>query len=171
VKGNIRISARVVHVAGRELNEVERGSKDVTYAQGELGGPDVHDARLESHTLRRGLQGREGKLCIGVRGGEELGELYIALQFEGPIDTGGGEPDLCMAGQNALLGDASDWIAEVLGRLDAEFEGVIEAQPCPKARTPLAVMEATRRLDPTVGIVDEAQVRNSVPAERRIETA
>jgi len=150
MKRKITIKEKVIHVVDRALTAAEKEAEDITYQIGRMGGPEVHDPRLESHEVRKNLHGREGKICLGVRAGEKLGDISIAIQFEGPVDTGHGEPDLCMEGQNALLTKASDWIAEVLGDLDAEFEGVIEAEPCPKATKPLAVQEAAQIMSQTV---------------------
>jgi hypothetical protein len=160
MKDKISIEKMVVHIVGRELTEAEKEANeiadadkkktDITYQVGRLGGPDLHDVNLESHEIRRNLKGREGWICLGVRAGEELGDISIAIQFEGPTDRGHGEPDLCIDGQNRLLEAASGWIAEVLGSLEADFDGTIETEPCPKATKPLAIVEAVQRLDSSV---------------------
>ncbi|HEX3045584.1 MAG TPA: hypothetical protein VHY08_12570 [Bacillota bacterium] len=149
---NIRIAEKKAYIKGRELTAKEQQDKDVKYQTGELGPPFVHDKRLEMPLVRKGLRGEDGEICLGVHAGDELGDISIAIQFEGPMDTGNGEPDLCMKGQNALLLQASEWLSDIFGQFGVEFEGVIEAEPCPKATTTLVIQEAAQILE--LGKVD-----------------
>ena len=150
MKKKIEIKEKIVYEVGGESVPAAPRIPCVTYKSGSLGGPKVHDEELETRDSRKMLQGKEGKICLGVYAGEQLGELYISVQFEGPVDTGKGEPDLCIDGQNSLLEAASEWIAEVLGTLDADFDGIIEAQPCPKATKQLAIVKVVRMLESAV---------------------
>jgi|GEM_PF-3846965 len=107
---------------------------DGKFVQGTAPGPDLVNPEIVEHEHRRDLDTGEGIICIAVRPGETLGELYVNVQFEGQI----GKYEDCMAGHNRLLLQASDWLRGALEQLlpqDATVDVELVASPCPDAKT------------------------------------
>jgi hypothetical protein len=74
-----------------------------------------------------------------------------------------------MSGQNDLLIKGSEWLRDLLGNLGADFEVAIDAEPCPKAVTPLRLTDAVARLEGTVEVEGQAEVGRRIQVERRID--
>jgi hypothetical protein len=110
-------------------------------------GPDLVDYDIQDGPARLRLKENEGLISIAVQAGDSaIGDLYVNIQYEGPK----GQPDLCMAGQNALLENAGDWLHKLLEELAPEDGGWrlrIDAQPCPKAKVALRLDRAVQRLE------------------------
>ena len=110
-------------------------------------GPDLVDYDIQDGPKRLRLKKGEGLISIAVQAGDAaIGDLYVNIQYEGPK----GQPDLCMAGQNALLESASEWLHRLLEELAPEDGGWnlrIDAQPCPKATVGLRLDRAVQRLE------------------------
>ena len=128
----------------RELTQKEKNAKDVHYFKGKLPGPDMVNREIEGDNARRGLKDKEGHLCVSVQPGNELGELHVSVQFEGPK----GKYDLCMEGQNDLLLKSGEWLKEILSNFDLDWDVTIEAQPCPKASVELNINGAAKIFNP-----------------------
>jgi hypothetical protein len=106
-------------------------------------GPGMVDKKIEADEERMKLVPGEGNICIGIQPGDQLGELYINVQYEGPK----GMTDLCMKGQNNLLVTASDWLKDIFSEFDGDWDVTVEGVPCPKTSLNLAINEATHVLD------------------------
>lgn len=128
----------------RPLTDQEQASTDPRYVQGTPKGPKMLDKTIKADEVRMPLNKDEGNLCIGVRGGSnQIGEIYVNVQFEGPKN----QADICMAGQNELFLQSSDWLKEIFGEFQANWEATIEAEPCPKTAIKLKIEQATQVLE------------------------
>jgi hypothetical protein len=136
------------------LSEVAKGQKygdDVEKTVKRPPRPEMRDEAIEADERRRYLKDGEGNLCITVAPGEELGELHVSLQFEGPK----GQHNPCMADQNELLVEGSEWLKKLLIELygeKAELEVEIAGNPCPKAELPLQIELAAEVLQGRIQI-------------------
>jgi len=118
---------------------------------GRPSGPRAADPTIESRAVRRDLERGDGKICLVIAPGDRLGELHVGAQYEGPIDTGHGEPDDCTTGHNALLDHTGAWLGAALERLLAPAVAVkvaVHTTPCPKARVAVDVATACEHLLP-----------------------
>lgn len=88
----------------------------------------LKDAEIEKDAYRLLLGNGEGDISILVRAGEELGEIHVAVQYEGEK----GAWNQCLARQGALLSDVQKWLTEIYAAFPGEFQMDIVSEPCPK---------------------------------------
>jgi hypothetical protein len=144
----VRVTARHVYGVAAPSGAASRPRPDVQYHPGEPAppGPDLVNYEIRDKEKRLGLRDGQGMISITVQAGSgSIGELFVNIQFEGPS----GKPDLCMAGQNELLEQASGWLHEILEKLSPEGGGWqlrVDAQPCPQATVELALDRAVSLL-------------------------
>jgi hypothetical protein len=131
---NLEVKKKMVYL-NRELTSEEKKSDDPRYVRGAFPEPDMADYpdmadhHIESDDFRMYLEPDEGKLCISIMPGyQEIGELYINIQFEGSK----GKREYCMNGQNDLLLNSSVWLKEIVGEFIGHWDVDIAATPCPK---------------------------------------
>jgi hypothetical protein len=128
---------------------------------GRMPGTSMKNEKIESHSERQGLLPGQGLMCIRVMPGEKLGEVFVNIQYEGPVDTGHGEPNLCMSGQNNTLLKVSDFLQQLFGQAEGKWDVVIDSEPCPKANVPPLLDEARLRME------GKLQTRDTVIEHKR----
>jgi hypothetical protein len=159
---NNRVKIRSNHIyLDRDLQPARGETSENGYYQGAAPGPDLGDRKLESHENRRDFQAGDGDISIVVQAGDELGDIAVCFQYEGQIADYRG----CISGQNNLLHDGAEYLAEILGEFETGWEAEIISAPCPRADTKLEVREAFDRLR---GV--ETQVRTPNEVSTKVET-
>src|SRR5207237_825267 len=76
---------------------------------------------------RSALKEHEGDIAIIVESGEELGDIKIALQYEGEK----GKHKQCLSEQGSLLVEASVWLKDIYSEFDGYFTVEMVSHPCP----------------------------------------
>lgn len=95
--------------------------------------PLLKDTEIESDTYRLGLLDNEGDISVVVEAGDELGQIRVSLQFEGPK----GKYNACLSKQGELLENARQWIEEIYKPFKGEFVMDMISNPCPKGDSSL----------------------------------
>ena len=86
---------------------------------------------------------RIGKLGIKLADKVKVTSTPTEVKFEGPK----GKYDRCMAGQNQALQTTAEWMEEIIGSLQVDYDAAIESEPCPKATVPVAIEHTTAVLE------------------------
>lgn len=159
-KSRVNIRRNEIYL-DRELRPERGETAENGYCRGTAPGPDLRDRRLESHEHRRTFQEGDGDISIVVEAGDELGDIKVCFQYEGQIANYRG----CVAGQNELLRDGSEYLADILGEFETDWDAEVVSAPCPKADTPLEVRAAFDRLRRI-----ETQAQNSAALAATVET-
>lgn len=125
--------------------------------------PNMVDLQIEDREERIRIPDGEGNIAISIQHGEDLGELYVNIQFEGTY----GQYEFCLNGHNDLLLTTSEWLYELLGEFAAEFDAEITSEPCPHPEQRVALVEATQRLNGTHQTEVRGRIPVPVPTENR----
>lgn len=110
---------------------------------GDIPTPELIDRAIEDREERRQIPANGGLISITVLPGDEVGQLAVNVQFEGPY----GDYDLCLENQGDLLKAASTWLGELLKELGGEFDIRIVAKPCPNTDKRLPLKHAAALLE------------------------
>jgi hypothetical protein len=163
----IRVRSNDVYIVGRPLTTHEQQinaegaaaaqpSTAPRYHERETPPQVLKDAELESSERRAGFDEKEGLLSFQVEPGDELGELTISIQFEG---TKGAHAS-GVKHQLKHLEQATDWLRELLGELEAPWDVDLVSVPCAKTEEPFDVRRVQARL--------ELQAEQQLAAERGV---
>ena len=112
--------------------------------------PMLKDTVIESDDYRKNLKLEEGDISIFVEAGDELGQIRVAVQYEGKK----GESNKCLSRQGALIHDVSSWLKEIYKKFEGDFEIEMISELCPKGDT----RRLLNQLGPTEGVTRKADV-------------
>jgi len=129
--------------------------KKKLYKNNEMPGPDMVNKEIESVEYRENLEIGEADICVRIKPGKQLGEIYVNVQFEGKR----GEYDWCQMHQNELLLETSKHLKKIIGKLFVNTNISIEGKPCPKAKIPMSIQTASEIFE---------NVKNSVKTKKNI---
>lgn len=149
--------------ADRKSAEAQGRSIPVEFLDEPPPDPGLKNLEYERDDVRRGLDKDKANICINVKPGDTLGELYVCVQYEGPK----GQHDLCLAGQNELAAGVGDWLRELFGDTETTWNVIIETIPCKKADEPYRIVEHARRLETDVA----GETRATVDKTREVQVA
>ena len=166
----ITVESKKAYYPEGKLPPPEKRPANTECVTGRPKGPNLTNGEVESHDFRFGFDKEDGVICIRVMPGEALGEVYVNIQYEGPIDRGKGEPNLCMKGQNDTLLRVSAFLKDLFGDVAGKWKLSIDSQPCPKADDPprlheaAAVLEGRRAVEnsSTIGVSQTVDVTRNL---------
>jgi hypothetical protein len=153
----IKVTEHKVHL-DRDLRPENGETEANGFVQGPV--PEIlKDDAIEKFTHREHFQDGEGDISILLEAGDELGQIRIGLQFEGPV----GRHQQCLGEQGKLLREGSVWLREILSQFETDWEMSIASAPCKEGDTSVLRLNemAARlenRLSPRSENVHEAQV-------------
>ncbi len=130
--------------------EVER--TDVHESTASLPRAELVDHEIEAHCYRKGFEADEGVFCVTIQPGDELGQLHVNVQFEGPIHN----YEFCMDNQNDVLLNVAEWLRDFLvgeEGLGGDFVVDLDGAPCPEAEQRLVVDLAARVISRELEVV------------------
>lgn len=158
----LSVAEQKVYITKRSLREDERSTDEVEYIEGGIEGPGprLRDETIESRTYRsKYTSPGEGMICISVEPGDELGQIVVNIQFEGPA----GQHDQCIRQQNGILKEASEVLAEFFGEMGADFQVRIGSVPCPDAMEKINLAAVVNRLEGRVEDAVRHDLKREVP--------
>lgn len=138
----MQITDKVVYADLRPTPE-EEAAQVVYKTQGDLTKPEMVNRAIEDPEVRSKIPPEEGNICVSIQPGDELGQLSFNVQFEGRR----GDYDFCLNEHNTLLLHVAEWVKDLFGELDADFDVTIESKPCPKTEQRIAIDVASRLLE------------------------
>jgi hypothetical protein len=120
--------------------------------------PMLKDEEREAESYRRDLRTGEGDISILLEAGDELGQIQIGLQFEGPV----GAHQECLREQGQLLQNGSLWLKQILEQFETDWNLSIVSAPCPKGDTRVLKLN---ELMPRLESRSQLQQQNIVKSE------
>ena len=114
-------------------------TKTEIHAGDRLSGEDLADHDIEKPENRESYPEDQGQICLSIRPGTQLGQLYLNVQFEAKT----GSSERCMQGQNEYLKNTAEWLKEILTELGGHWDIALDGLPCPKTPAiPIKLAEA-----------------------------
>lgn len=136
------VKKKVVYSAHQPTAQ-EQADNVIYQKDGELAKPDMVNHAIEDPKEREKIPSGKGNICISIQAGDTLGDLSFNVQFEGKR----GDYDFCVHEHNELLLGVSDWLQELLGQFEGDFDVTLESKPCPKTDVRVALDLAERILE------------------------
>lgn len=159
----------VYYPEGHKLTPAQQQQVDageVICKRGEPEDGNMRNTTIESGAAREALRQvnlNYAKLCISLKPGKRLGQVHVCVQYE----AAKGERNSCIEGQNDLAIAVSEWMRDVLGEANGQWDVQIEAVPCEKADVPNNAPAVARTVERRVVVgPDPTQSSNSGPAPR-----
>jgi len=115
----------------------------------------LKDPVLESDDYRINLKEDEGDISIIVEAGDQLGQIRIAVQYEGEK----GKNDKCLSSQGDLIRDVSAWLGEIYSKFQGDFEVEMISQLCPRGDTRPLLNQVTSDVYHGVGPNNDISVK------------
>lgn len=137
-----QVKKKVVY-SDRQPTAQEEADDVIYQKDGELAKPDMVNHAIENPKERERIPRGKGNICISIQAGDTLGDLSFNVQFEGKR----GDYDFCVHEHNELLLGVSDWLQELLGQFEGDFDVTLESKPCPKTDVRVALDLAERILE------------------------
>jgi hypothetical protein len=166
VAKSITVVENVAYIAERELSAEFGETSNGIFVHGTPPPTTTKDPVIESDSHRRDLVMGEGDLSVIVEAGDELGDIRVGIQFEGPK----GCHEHCLTKQNEVLQDGMAWLHEIFGQFDGDWRVHIISSPCPKGDSRiLRLHEAQHRLESTHEVSPGPRHVHTVSHQNRTE--
>jgi hypothetical protein len=164
-----QVKKKVVY-SERQPTAQEQAANVIYQKDGELAKPEMVNRAIEDPEVRSKIPLGKGNICISIQAGDTLGDLSFNVQFEGRR----GEYDFCVHEHNELLLGVSDWLQEILGQFEGNFDVTLESKPCPKTDVRVALDLAERILERQTNLQQtrhelKPEITVTVGPDRRID--